>query len=88
MLLTIYTRPGCHLCDEMKAIIDRVRRSTPVTLTEIDISTDPDLESQYGTEIPVLTIDGKKVAKYRIAEDDLWRILERRKPDEPGGPGA
>ena len=75
--LTLYSRPGCHLCDEMKAVVQRVVRaeSGPVTVEEIDISTSQDLEERYGLEIPVLLIDGKKVAKYRIDEDALRRIV-------------
>ena len=78
--LTIYSRPGCHLCDEMKAVVDRVVRSldTPITIEEIDISTDPDLEARYGVEIPVLLVDAKKVAKYRISEQELTRIVHNR----------
>jgi thiol-disulfide isomerase/thioredoxin len=78
--LTIYSRPGCHLCDEMKAVVDRVVRSldTPITIEEIDISTDPDLEARYGVEIPVLLVDAKKVAKYRISEQELTRIVRNR----------
>ena len=53
-------------------------RSLAVTLDEIDISTDPELENRYGWEIPVLLIDGKKAAKYRIAEEELTRILTAR----------
>ena len=54
--LTIYSRPGCHLCDDMKALVRRVARTvaTPITISEIDVSTDPDLERRYGQEIPVL----------------------------------
>jgi hypothetical protein len=71
--LTIYSRPGCHLCEEMKAIVRRV--APGATIDEIDISTDPDLEARYGLEIPVLMIDGKKAAKYRVREDELRRML-------------
>jgi hypothetical protein len=80
IVLTIYSRPGCHLCDEMKAVVARVVRgsATPVTIDEIDISTDADLEARYGLEIPVLLIDGRKAAKYRIAEDALRRMLQDR----------
>jgi glutaredoxin len=75
--LIIYSRPGCHLCDEMKAIVARVIRTLPaVTLQEVDISGDTDLEARYGLEIPVLTIDGKKAAKYRVTGDALRRMLE------------
>ena len=75
--LTIYSRPGCHLCDEMKAIATRIAQSAPqpTTVTEIDISTDPDLERRFGLEIPVLMVNGKKAAKYRVSEEELRRIL-------------
>ena len=78
--ITIYSRPGCHLCDEMKAVVQRaVRRSVvPARIEEIDISTDPELEARYGVEIPVLIVDGKKAAKYRVAEDAVLKILEAR----------
>jgi hypothetical protein len=76
--LTIYTRPGCHLCDEMKATINRVSRSwrLPLVIKEIDISSDPELETRYGQEIPVLLIEGRKAAKYRVTEEELARILK------------
>jgi len=77
--LTIYSRPGCHLCDEMKATVARVARTIPLALEDIDISTDPALEARYGVEIPVLMVDGKKAAKYRVTEDELLRILEGRR---------
>ena len=71
--ITLYSRPGCHLCDEMKVVVANVSRLSPdiVSIDEIDISNDPALESLYGVEIPVLMIDGKKAAKYRITEDAL-----------------
>ena len=75
--LTLYSRPGCHLCDDMKAVVERVARtSTPVpTIEIIDISSDPELEALYGLEIPVLLVNGKKAAKYRVTEDGLRRML-------------
>jgi thiol-disulfide isomerase/thioredoxin len=79
--LTLYSRPGCHLCDEMKAIVERVVREErlPVTVEEIDISTSPELEERYGLEIPVLLMDGRKVAKYRVTEGELTRMLASRR---------
>ena len=76
--LTLYSRPGCHLCDEMKTVINRVAQSTPLYLEEIDISSSADLEERYGLEIPVLFVAGKKAAKYRIGEDELRRLLVGR----------
>ena len=75
--LTIYSRPGCHLCENMKTIIERVARDTraPIRIEEIDISANPELESRYGLEIPVLLVNGKKAAKYRVTEEQLRRRL-------------
>jgi thiol-disulfide isomerase/thioredoxin len=80
IVLMLYSRPGCHLCDEMKAVVQRVVRAAepPIALEEIDISGDPDLEALYGMEIPVLLLEGKKVAKYRVTEAELTRILTSR----------
>jgi len=76
--VTIYSRPGCHLCDEMKVVVKHVGTTVPLTIEEIDISADPELERLYGIEIPVLCVAGKKVAKYRIGEHELRRILAGR----------
>lgn len=74
--LTLYSRPGCHLCDEMKAVVARVAGAIPLSLQETDISTDPTLEARYGLEIPVLLVEGKKAAKYRVTETELTRLLK------------
>lgn len=78
--LTIYTRPGCHLCQDMKVIVERVVRDlrAAARIEEIDIASDPDLEARYGLEIPVLLVNGKKAAKYRVSEKELTRILSSR----------
>jgi glutaredoxin len=78
--LTIYSRPGCHLCDDMKAVVKQVVRDVDgsASINEVDISSDPALEALYGLEIPVLMIDGKKAAKYRVTEDALKRMLAGR----------
>jgi glutaredoxin len=77
--ITIYSRPGCHLCDEMKILVRRVLGGRDgISVDEIDISSDPNLLNLYETEIPVLLIDGKKAAKYRITEAELNRILDSR----------
>ena len=76
--LTIYSRPGCHLCDDMKAVIARVARNLPLDVEEIDISGDAELEALYGLEVPVLMIGGRKAAKYRIGEDELRRLIAGR----------
>jgi glutaredoxin len=78
MRLTIYSKPGCHLCVEMKAVVEStILNRSGITVEEIDISHDPSLLAQYELEIPVLMIDGKKAAKYRITAAELARRLGR-----------
>ena len=81
--LAIYSRPGCHLCDEMKSTVERAVRTSGLeaAIEEIDISCDPKLESLYGTDIPVLMVDGKKVAKYRVSEWAVRRMLAARRDE-------
>ena len=64
----------------MKELVHRVigERSSEISLDEIDISIDPALLDRYGTEIPVLMVDGKKVAKYRVTEAQLRRMIQSR----------
>jgi glutaredoxin len=73
--LTLYSKPGCHLCDEMKDVIDAIAARVPVSLEIVDITTDSELEARYGLEIPVLFIDGRKAAKYRVTAAELERRL-------------
>ena len=62
----------------MKAVVDRVATREPLTLQVVDISGNPELEGRYGWEIPVLLVNGRKAAKYRIREEELTRILKGR----------
>src|SRR5437879_8587993 len=80
MTLTLYSRPGCHLCDDMKAVVQRVKESSPqpISVEEIDITTDPDLERRYSVEIPVRLVNGTRAAKYRVTEEQLMRTLPGR----------
>jgi len=86
LVLTVYSRPRCHLCDEMKAVIVDVLRATRTTarVVEINVETDPDLEGRFGLDVPVLLVNGKKIAKYRIAEEELRRILQARTGEAEG----
>lgn len=62
----------------MKETVHRVVHDSHIPVEEIDISTDPALLDRYGLEIPVLMIDGKKVAKYRVSEEELTRMVKAR----------
>lgn len=75
--LILYTRRGCHLCDEMKQQVEPLAREFGVLLREADIDADPALRMRFDTEVPVLFLDGKKIAKYHVDAAQLRRQLQR-----------
>lgn len=75
--LTLYGAPQCCLCHDAKEVLDRVGRAVAFDLEMIDISGDPELVELYGTEIPVLCIDGVQAFRYKIHEKKLLQLLAR-----------
>ena len=78
MTVTLYTRAGCHLCDEARHVIQSVRPRQEFHYEEFDIDTDPSLRRLYNEEVPVIAIDGKKAFKYRLTSEDLIQKLKAR----------
>ncbi len=64
--LTLLSRPGCHLCEEMRREVDAFLTSRPHEWEVIDVGTDPDLHLRYGDSIPVLFVNGRLFAKIRL----------------------
>ena len=64
--VTLYSRPGCHLCDDARAVIATVCDDLGETFEEVDIESDADLEDRFGEEIPVTFVDGR--------QHDFWRV--------------
>jgi glutaredoxin len=64
--VTLYGKPGCHLCDDARAIVEQVCAELGVGWSEVDITTDPKLFEEYGEQIPVTFVDGK--------QHDFWRV--------------
>ena len=62
----IYSRPGCHLCDEAKTVIQNAGCSDRFTLEEINIESDSELLRKYKYDIPVVTIDGVEAFRHRV----------------------
>jgi glutaredoxin len=62
----VYSRPGCHLCDEAKAAIEKSNCSDHYTLEEVNIESDDELLKKYKYDIPVITIDGVEAFKHRV----------------------
>lgn len=81
----LYTRPGCCLCDEARAVLLRVRRDMPFDLREIDVESSPELEAAYGERIPFIVVNGRPAFKFHVTEEALRRRLEReRTRPQPG----
>ena len=77
--VTLYTRVGCHLCDEAKKVLDRARGSASFELEIRDIDRDPELRRLYNEEVPVIAIDGVKAFKYRLTEAEFLKKLQSRR---------
>lgn len=73
----IYSRPGCHLCDEAKDVIERVQRRIDFSLQIVNVETDAALEKEYGEQIPVVLINGNKAFKYHVDEAEFERKVRK-----------
>jgi glutaredoxin len=76
--VTLYSRPGCCLCDEVKQQLEHLRRKADFELNEVDISDDPELLRLYGEEIPVVLINGRKAFKYHLDPGEFLKKLAAR----------
>ncbi|HZI50043.1 MAG TPA: glutaredoxin family protein [Pyrinomonadaceae bacterium] len=64
--VTLYSKPGCHLCEEMKLEIARANCAEVFELEEVNIESDPELWTRYRFDIPVLLIDGVEMFRHRL----------------------
>jgi len=77
--VTLYTRPGCHLCDEAKAAMTPLLREAGATLREVNIDEDAVLRERYGWDVPVIFLGARKVAKHRVDLEQFRRQLREAK---------
>jgi glutaredoxin len=75
--LTLYGKPGCHLCDDARAAVDAVRAGRAVEVVEVDVSIDPALDRLYGERIPVLALDGEELFELFVDPVALGERLDR-----------
>ena len=71
----IYSRPGCHLCDEAKAAIMSTGCSDQFTLEEVNIESDEELLRKYKYDIPVIVIDGAETFIHRVDPKEFSRVI-------------
>jgi glutaredoxin len=75
--ITLYGKPGCHLCDTARTVVERVRAEHECELQEVDVSVDPVLHGRYGERIPVLELDGEELFEFFVQEASLRERLDR-----------
>lgn len=73
----MYSRPGCHLCDRARDVIETVRQRAPFAFEEVDISGDDALELEYGIRIPVVLVDGQERFEISVDQEELTAALRR-----------
>jgi glutaredoxin len=75
--VTLYGKPGCHLCDDAREVVERVRAEHPFELREVDVSLDAELHREYGRRIPVLELDGEELFEFHVDEAVLMQRVDR-----------
>jgi glutaredoxin len=75
--VVLYGRAGCHLCDQARTMLERIREETGAGFREVDIDTDPGLRERYGELVPVVTVDGVQQGYWRIEADRVRSALGR-----------
>ena len=74
----VYSRPGCHLCDEAKTAIENSNTSDHYVLEEINIESDNELLKKYKYDIPVILIDGEEAFRHRVDPQEFKIRVMRR----------
>ena len=73
--VTVYSRPGCHLCEEALAVVAKVCADVGEIYDVVNIDDDATLVERYGEEVPVTFVDGKQHDFWRVSEDRLRAAL-------------
>ena len=76
--LTLYSKPGCHLCEDVRVLLDELQPSRGFVIEEIDITTRDELFARYRHEIPVVLRDGVEIARGRIDDRQLIARIDER----------
>lgn len=73
--MVLYTKPGCHLCEEMKEVMSQSGCAELYSLEEVDIESDAELFARYQYEIPILFINGVEAFRHRLRPDEFKEYL-------------
>jgi glutaredoxin len=77
-VVTLYTRVGCHLCEDAEAVLRAARPAAGFQLDLVDVDSDPELTRRYGVRVPVVAVDGVEHFELEVPRDQLLRLLEGR----------
>jgi len=83
LVVELFGKPDCHLCEDAKCLLRTLQTMYEFTLREINIAEHAALYIQYGEEIPVVFINGRKAFKYRIDSKQFLRRLQHAQHNEP-----
>jgi len=75
-IVTVYSKPGCHLCEEAIRALERVQKQQTFLLEKVNIQEDPALLAEYGEQIPVGTLNGTFLFEYTVDETRLRQLLK------------
>ncbi|MGD8977723.1 MAG: glutaredoxin family protein [Gammaproteobacteria bacterium] len=74
---TVYSRPLCHLCDEMLTELRPLLEGTDADLEVVDVDGDEDLRIRYGHKVPVLVVDDEEVCHFRLIPERVTDLLDQ-----------
>ncbi len=80
MRVVLYSRDGCHLCDDARAVLLAEQARSPFDLEEIDIESSDELVREYGVRIPVVEIDGVEAFEYTVDAAELAELVRVERP--------
>ena len=81
MRLTVYSRAGCHLCEEAERVLRAEQAAAGFGLELVDIDRDPELVRRYGVRVPVVAVDGEELFEYEVPPDLLRARLGQARAD-------
>ena len=81
--VVLYTRLGCHLCEQAEAVLRQAQAERPFTLRLVDVDRDPGLARRYGVRVPVVAVDGVERFEYEVPPDLLLAVLQEHPSDIP-----
>jgi len=73
--VTLYSKPGCHLCEDARRVLEQAQKQTPFSLEEVNIQDDPALLAEYGEQIPVVLLNGTFFCEYEVDDTRLKQLL-------------